>query len=215
MKHLDTETQLTFNITNDLTSNETISPILEPWSNLTSYNHPPVKTLLPVPKTHAPGMHHFTVSAQKLLYNGNRQHTYTMIIFDVTMLGETSEACSLYAFRYLITYVDTVLKKYIAKPDLFCQMNHNTFAILVENYKSVDIALLAISLMEEASQFDPDLKVKLTFGTCLSNQPDTDITALYRQAFYAKNTIKDQNHHILADYNEIESNKIAATSPKT
>ncbi|HHV12738.1 MAG TPA: hypothetical protein GXX75_20915 [Clostridiales bacterium] len=215
MKHLDTEKQPEFHITDDLASNENISPILGAWSNLTSRGSHPTKTLLPVPKTHASGMHHFTVSAQKLLHKGSRRHTYTMIIFDVTLLGGASEACNLYVFRDLVAYVDTVLKKYIAKPDLFCQMNHNTFAILVENYKSVDIALLAISLMEEANQFDPGLKVKLTFGTCLSNQPDIDITALYRQAFYAKSTIKDQNHHILADYNELESNKKAATSPET
>jgi hypothetical protein len=56
--------------------------------------------------------------------------------------------------------------------------------------------------------------VKLTFGSCLADRRKIDIIALCRQAYYAKNTITDQNHQILADYNELESynNKFGATT---
>lgn len=149
----------------------------------------------------------FTDSAKKLLSSNSTDHSYTMLIFDVNLLSQTQEACSISAFRDLISNIGSMLKNYVPKPHLFCQINSNTFAILMKDIKAVDVALLAISLTEEANQFHPDSMVKLTFGSCLANHKMLDIAALFRQAIYAKNTIMEQNHQILADYNELESCK--------
>ncbi|MDF2510524.1 MAG: hypothetical protein K0S04_390 [Herbinix sp.] len=159
-------------------------------------------------------MHRFTDSAEELLNSNTQKHSYTMLIFDVTLLGGASESCSLSAFRDLISYIGSMLKNYVPEPNLFCQINSNTFAILMKDCKAVDVALLAISLTEEANQFHPGSMVKLTFGSCLADRRKIDIIALCRQAYYAKNTITDQNHQILADYNELESynNKFGATT---
>ncbi len=156
-------------------------------------------------------LHQFTDCAENLLRNNSRNHSYTMLIFDVNLLSGTQESCSLSAFQDLITYIGSMLKNYVPEPNLFCQINSNNFAILMQDSKAVDVALLAISLTEEANQFHPGSMVKLTFGSCLADSKKIDIAALFRQAIYAKNTITEQNHQILAVYNELENfkNKIS------
>ncbi len=149
----------------------------------------------------------FTNSAEKLLRSNTQDHSYTMLIFDVNLLGGTQETCCLSDFRALIRYIGSRLTNYVSEPSLFCPINANTYAILMRDIKAVDVALLAISLTEEANQFLPGYMVKLTFGTCLADHCKTDIAALLRQAYYAKSTIKDQNHQILADFNELENYK--------
>ena len=207
MGHFGAKKQPDNNTSEEINSKEKVQPMRDQWSNLAFYDTNLNKTLIQLTYDPTSEMHRFNESAEKLLRNNTRSHSYTMLIFDVNLLGTAQNSCSLSAFRDLISYIGSMLKNYVPEPNLFCQINSNNFAILMKDSKAVDVALLAISLTEEANQFLPGSMVKLTFGSCLADRRQVDIAALCRQAIYAKSTITDQNHQILADYNELESCK--------
>lgn len=144
-------------------------------------------------------IYQFTKSSEKLLKNNTQKNTYAVLVFDIDQLNEFNNSIK----NELIAHIESTLKNYINEPKLYCNMNDGNYVILLENYKSIDIALLVILLTEEISDYIPELNIKPTFGICIADQSDQNIPSLYKRAFYAKSTIKGQNQKLLANYTEL------------
>ncbi|MHB8132352.1 MAG: GGDEF domain-containing protein [Mobilitalea sp.] len=206
MMQFDTNDQLellTSKKSSTVYNNDKNDLILHKWSNFTFYDTNLNKTIIHVPNTNFSGMYHFTVTAERLMKNNLQNNSYTMIVFDINLLSDIKDAYDHAIFNALIHHVLTTLQTNILKPNLFCRINDDNFAIFVENYKAIDIALFVINLKEEISSYNPELTIKLTFGICPVDNPKIDIPSLCKLAFYAKSTLIGQSVRFLANYDEL------------
>lgn len=145
--------------------------------------------------------YHFTEYAEKLLKNESN-NSYAVLAFHVDKFTEIKRLYGNSLANELITHIDSTIKNYIHEPSLHYNREDN-YAILLENYKSIDIAMLVIQLSEEISCFYPELNIKLAFGICIAAQPNQNITSLYKRALYAKSTIKGDGQLLLANYTDL------------
>lgn len=152
---------------------------------------------------------HFLDAANELLNNQNNPETHTMVVFSINHLKEINTRYGFDTGCELISYVHNILKAYINKPQLFSDFNTNHFAIFLNNYKKIDLALLVIQLTEEISNYNKDINITLSFGICQAGPLDDNINRIYKRALLAKNCIKSETFRFLADYNEIEQRIIS------
>lgn len=141
----------------------------------------------------------FQESAEATLKNG-KDHSHTMIVFDIDKFHDIIEYYGYDTANEVLAQIELILKAYIQQPSLYCRLCNDNFVILLQDYKDIDVAMLAIQLTEELSGYYAD--TKLSFGI---SKADTgaDISSLYRRAYYAKNTVKGRGRHLLANFNEI------------
>jgi GGDEF domain-containing protein len=205
MKHLGTNGKLELHTSNELTTDN--NNIIDKCSILTFYDTNLNKTSIHVSNPNFPEMNHFTTSAERLLNNNPQNYSYTMIVFDINLLSKINETYNHVIYNALIKHVFATLQANIQEPNLFCQINDDNFAIFVENYKAIDIALFVINLTEEISSYNSELTIKLTFGSCPADYSKMNISTLSRLAFYAKSTLNGQSNRLLADYNELVFHK--------
>lgn len=147
-------------------------------------------------------MYHFAKSVENLLSN-NTHASYTMVVFDIDGFGKIND---LYGHRMgdeLLCHINKTLKSLIQNPNLYCRVYDDNFALFLENYKKIDIALLVIQLTEEISNYNPQLAAKLSFGICNAGKEGLDIPSLCSRAYYAKSTIKGIDYQLLANYDEL------------
>jgi GGDEF domain-containing protein len=152
------------------------------------------------------GLYHFTESAEKLLKNNPNRNSYALLAFDIDNISEISKLYGIFFVSELFVQISSTLRNHIMDPNLYCNMNEN-FAILLENYTSIDIAMLVIQLSEEISNINPELNIKLAFGICIAGPADQNISFLYKRAFLAKSTIKGKDQPLLANYTETRYRK--------
>jgi GGDEF domain-containing protein len=148
------------------------------------------------------GIDDFIESSENLLRNNQRNNLYSILVFDIDKFEEINNSDGIFLSNEVIALICSILECHIKEPNQYCYTNEN-FAILLENYKSIDVAMLVIQLSEEISNFFSTFKVKLSFGICIVNQSDQNISDLYIKACYAKSTIKGQNQQLLANYTEL------------
>jgi GGDEF domain-containing protein len=190
---------LGLNSQNAMQSMETYNNVFDKYSNPIFFYDNLNKTSL---NTSGTGIFHFTEAAEKLLKSNPENNSYALLAFDIDQFSEINKLYGSSLTNELITHINSILKNHIKEPNLFCNINEN-FAILLENYKSIDIAMLVIQLSEEISCLYPELKIKLAFGICMAGQFEQKFSSLYKRAFYAKNTIKGQDQQLLANYTEL------------
>ena len=147
-------------------------------------------------------IYRFVESAERLLESNLKNSTYALLVFDIDKFHEINKSYGDSIMNELIARINSTLKSHIKEPNLYCNVKEH-FAILLENYKSIDIAMLVIQLSEEISCFYPELKIKPAFGICIAGPSDRKVSSLYKRAFYAKNTIKGQDKQLLANYTEL------------
>lgn len=192
-------------ITNlNLSEDEIYLGIINKWLHLFFYDNYPDSAAI-IPDVFHSTLYHFVTCAENLLKN-NSPKAHTMLVFDCEE-EDGSKDTSL--FNKLTTYLDGFLQKHIQEPNLFCRLCDDTFVLLLEDCKEIDVAVLVIYLMEEVSGFDPEKKMKLTFGACKADPAEYNIHALYQKAVFAKNSIKGKTLQLLADYQEIMSKATA------
>ncbi len=183
-------------------SNDNFIHVINKWSHLTFYDCN-LNIISPsISHAHYSDLYQFTISAERLLKN-SPYHNHIMLIFDIDTIceaAETNPSVIDYKFSH---HVDTIVKSYIHEPNLCSSINDETFMILIENYNTIDIAMLVINLTEDITNFNPEFKIKVKFGTCIAEYSDYDITSLYRRAFFAMSTITGKEQQLLANYNEL------------
>ncbi len=130
----------------------------------------------------------------------NQNVSYAILAFDIDNYIELIKLYGDFASNELMAQVHKTLQNHIKQPHMYngCV---DKFVILLENYKSIDVALLVIELSEEIYSFCPD--IKLSFGICIAGPSDRDISTLYKRARLAKNSIKGLNQPILANYSNL------------
>jgi diguanylate cyclase (GGDEF)-like protein len=146
---------------------------------------------------------HFEASAKKMLNNKSDFISHIMIVFGIDNFKEINESYGYAVGNELLSYVQIILNSNIEKPHLYCQLYSDSFAIFLENYKDIDLALLTIQLTEEISSYHIDIKPKLSFGICKATTSDLNIPSLCGRALYARRTIKTDAGQLMADYHEI------------
>ena len=146
----------------------------------------------------------FEEAAKCIMQHNTGNNSYTLAVFDIDKFSEINEMFGFSVGDELIQHICSTLQANITWPHLCCRLYDDNFALFLENYKSVDIALLVICLAEEIAKYNSDLKNKLSFGICQAKEADFDIEALYKRAIYAKSTIKGETHQLLASYTEVE-----------
>lgn len=171
--------------------------IINKWLHNFFHDNNPASAI--ISKSSCSDLSEFTASAEELLRNKNGK-VHTMVVFDCKVTGGTSAPA---ASNDLIPYLGGFLQSHLGKPHLFSRLQDDTFLVLLEDCKEIDIAVFAICLMEEISGRYPSQRAKLTFGTCKADPSEYNIHSLYRKAAYAKNTIKEQEPQLLADYHEL------------
>ncbi len=176
------------NIINDY-SNETF---LYENQNITSTNSTNIK------------IYHFIEAAKVLLHNSTGNNSYAVLTFKIDSSGKSNKLRGNSLSNELITHISSTLRTHIKEPNLYCNINEN-FVILLENYKSIDIAILVIQLSEEISCFCRDLKTKLSFGICMADQTNQEICSILKRALYALSPLKRQENQLLACCTELSS----------
>lgn len=145
----------------------------------------------------------FEDSAKNMLDGDPDSNSHIMIVFGIDNFKEINDLCGTAVGNGLLFYIQTILKSYLHKPHLYCQLHSDCFAILLENYKDIDLALLTIQLTEEISNYKIDIIPKLSFGICKADSSDFNIFSLCGRALYARRSIKTDGKQLMADYNEI------------
>lgn len=146
-------------------------------------------------------IYHFIEAAKVLLQNSCTDNSYAILTFKIDTAGKANRSYGNPLSDELITRVNSTLRAYIKEPNLYCNINEN-FVILLENYKSIDIAILVIQLSEEISDFCPKLKTSLSFGICMADQANQEVCTILKRALYALSPLKRQAHQLLANYME-------------
>ena len=146
----------------------------------------------------------FEAYAKKMLDDNSNSHT--MIVFGIDNFKEINNSYGNATGSELLSYVQIILNSYIPEPNLFCQLHSDCFAIFLENYNDIDIALLTIQLTEEISNCNIEFKPKLSFGICKAGFSDSNICSLWGRALYARRSIKTDAGQLMADYYEIAAN---------
>lgn len=190
--HQDSSTETAFSANNDFYD------VINRWLHLFFYDNCPNPSTI-IPGSFYSNLYKFTVSAEEQLQN-HSDCSHVMLVIDCKT-GNSTRNKSIR--RGLMDYLNVLIKDYINAPYISCQVNENTFTILLENYKEIDISVLVIYLTEMISAYHPELRSKLTFGFCKADSSECDVLSLYQKAFYAMNTIKEQDQQLLADYHEI------------
>lgn len=147
----------------------------------------------------------FVESAERRLKNNSDNKAYTMIVFDIDSFSEINALYGRTTGNELLEHIAKILSSYVREPNLFCRVHDDNFALFLENYNKIDTALLVINLAEEISNYD--MEAKLSFGICKVAPEDKDILSLCSKAFYAKSTIKGNEHQLLANYDEVITSK--------
>lgn len=148
-------------------------------------------------------MNNFIESAEKLLKNNKNGKTYTMIVFDIDNFREINSLYGYSTGNDILNHIAKILSSYIREPNLYCRVYDDNYALFLENYREIDIALLVIYLTEEISNYYIDLKTKLSFGICKTEPEDRNILSICSKAYFAKSTIKGKEHQLLANYDEV------------
>lgn len=148
-------------------------------------------------------LHHFIESIEMRTVKQNV--TYAILVFDIDNYIDLIQQYGDFATKETMAQVHKTLQDHIRQPHMYYGCA-DQFVILLENYKSIDAALLVIDLSEEIYGFCPE--AKLTFGICIAGPSDRNISTLYQRACLAKNSIRGQNQPILANYSDLESRKI-------
>ncbi len=187
------------NSRNSMLSMETHNHVTDMCSNPTDSSDTTNKNSL---YTSSIDFYNFTEYAEKLLKNKRSNNSYAVLAFHIDKFHEIKRIYGNSLADELITHIDSTIKNHINESSLHCNREDN-FAILLENYKSIDIAMLVIQLSEEISCFYPALNIKLAFGICIAAQPNQDITSLYKRALYAMSTIKGDGQLLLANYTDL------------
>ena len=191
---------------NDLITNENFLKIIDKWSNLAFYDNSLNRYSLNLAKNNYYELYQFTIAAEQLVKNNLGRHSYTMIVFNIHTPNDMYHALksdSIPAFKDLTIQVASALGTHLPTQTLYCAMNIDTYAILLEDYKPVDTALLVINLTEDITNHYPDSKLRLTFGSCEADAYEYDIPSMCRRAFYAMSTITGDDPQLMVDYNEI------------
>ncbi len=187
----------------DTLSDDNYHKIIDKWSNLTFYDNNLNRYSLNLSPDKLQDMYHFTILAEQLLRDHQKEHSHTMVAFHIQKPALHSRIYDINSGEGLAKHTEAALKSHIKNPNLSCGINEDTFIFLLEDYKTVDTALLVINLTEEISRYYPDLKLRLTFGSCRADPYEYEIPCLCRRAFYAMSTISGDDQQLMADYNDI------------
>lgn len=136
----------------------------------------------------------------------NKNHSHIMIVFDIDDFHDINQICGQSVGNEILKHIEDTLKSTISLPNLYCRLFDDNFAIFLEGYKDIDVALLVIQLSEDISGYYTDLKIKLSFGTSKADPSDTYVSSLCSRAYFAKSTIKGKGRHWLGSFNEIIQN---------
>jgi GGDEF domain-containing protein len=189
-----------FNFQNAIPLTETHSNVFDNCSNLTFFYDNLYKASLNISNI---GISHFTETADGLLTNNPNNNLYTVLVLNIDKSGEINKLYDNSIPNELIAQIGSSLKNHIKAPNLYCNFNGKNFAVFLENYKSIDIALLVIQLTEEISGIYPEVNIRPAFGICTAGQYDQSFFSLYKRAFYAMTTIKGRDQQLLANYTEL------------
>lgn len=154
-------------------------------------------------KTPISDLHQFALLAEGLLKDASNDFSYTIVVFDIDNFSKINKLYGYNTGNNLLTHIECTIKANIGEPNLYCRMHDDNFALLLVNYKEIDIALLVIQLTEEINHFNRLLQIKLSFGICKVDEADCDIPYLCTRAFYAKSTIKGKAQHLLANFDDV------------
>jgi GGDEF domain-containing protein len=202
MKFSGTRDKMNSNITYATSANENYLYVINKWSRIAFYDCNLNITSPSISNNYYYDVYDFTVSSEFLLKN-NSYHTHTLLVFDIKSLNATEAESHYMNDSRFSNYVDTIINSNIQKPDLYCRLNDETIVVLLENYSSIDVAMLVINLNEDIVNYKPEYNINLKFGTCIAQDYEFDIISLYRRAYFAKSTMKDNDQQLMANYNEI------------
>jgi GGDEF domain-containing protein len=145
----------------------------------------------------------FVASAERLLQDNSNPYSHTMIVFGINNFSDIITNYGFAAGEELAGYVKSVLKSYLQEPNLFCHYQAGSFAMFLEDYKDIDLALLVIQITEEITRYHKDYNLKLSFGVCKASPSASTFYCLYRRAMYAKSSVNTDAFQLLADYSEV------------
>lgn len=207
MKQLGTKKNIAAMTPNVLASIKNYYNIIIERSNLAFFDFNLESSPADAPNTKISDMQRFSVTAERLLKQNFFHHAYTMVVFDIDCFKKMNECLGYSHGDELLRYIEKTLQTYISAPNLFCRVHDDNFALFLEDYKEIDIALLVIQLTEEISKFASHVDINLSFGICKAEFAELDIPSLCSRAFYAKSTIKGKEQQLLADYDEVIQTK--------
>lgn len=148
-------------------------------------------------------LHQFFLASEDLLKDISDNNSYTMVVFDIDNFSKINKLYGYNTGNNLLTHIGSTIKSNLGEPNLYCRLHDDNFALLLENYREIDIALLVIQLAEEINHFNRLLQLKLSFGICKVDSNDYTIPNLCTRAYYAKSTIKGNSQHLLANYDDV------------
>lgn len=153
------------------------------------------------PLTEIPNLKKFSIDAEYMIKN-NRDKQYAMVVFDIDRFRIINDLFGAREGDRVLNYMGCILKSHIKKPDLYCRMYADQFAILMEYKTDREFDNLSKIISNEISQYPIRFEVMLSFGVCKVDNPGTAITTLCDHASLAKKTIKGNILKLLSFYDE-------------
>lgn len=153
------------------------------------------------PLTEIPNLRKFAIDAEDIIKN-NTDKQYAMVVFDIDKFRIINDLYGAREGDRVLNYIGSILKSHIKKPNLYCRMYVDQFAILMEYKNECEFYNLSKLVSREISQYPIPFEVKLSFGVCKVDNPGIAITTLCDHASLAKKTIKGNILKLLSFYDE-------------
>ncbi len=128
--------------------------------------------------------------------------TYMILVFDIDKFSSINQKYGHSAGDELLHTIMIKLDAEVHKPNHYCRLFNDNFAVFLENCSEIDIALEIIKFAEEINNKFPLLQPKLSFGISRTKGKYVNAPYLCNRAFLAKSTIKGKSH-LLANYDEV------------
>lgn len=146
----------------------------------------------------------FSNDVSKILLEDNNLK-YTIIVFDIDKFRILNDLYGLEEGDRILKHIGQVLERHIHKPNLFCRMYADSFAVLYEYKTDKDIEDMIGLIANEIYKYSVKaikLDGMLSFGICKVEDYRTPVITLCDYASLAKKSIKGNVIHLLAYYDE-------------
>lgn len=169
-------------------------------TEMEAYIEAKVRTDLDV-LTNLPNLRKFTSDAE-ILMKKNRDNKYAVLVFDIDKFRIINDLYGADEGDGVLRYIANILRNLIVRPNLFCRLYADTFAILMSYKKDSEFGYIASTLTEEVIKYPLRHEIGLSFGVCKVDDPETSVTTYCDRASLAKKSVKGNVLHMLSFYND-------------
>ncbi|BCJ92738.1 hypothetical protein acsn021_03070 [Anaerocolumna cellulosilytica] len=151
--------------------------------------------------TNLPNFKKFTSDAE-LIIQKNRDKNYAVLVFDIDKFRIINDLFGAHEGDGVLRYIANILRNLIVRPNIFCRMYADTFAILMSYNKDSEFGYIASTFSEEALKYPLEHEIGLSFGVCKVDDPKTAVATYCDRASLAKKSVKGNVLHLLSFYDD-------------